>query len=220
MKNIEKDNQFEGINPIKAYEKLMENPLRMQILFYLLIFGELSLSELTKMLGKTKSTIHHHTKYLEDEKIRILLSREQITKNYKEKFYEINPVIMDFIKSKEKIDDAISQRQIKKDHLIYFFQSFTAFMYSIMQRFIHYIKNSPDELPSKVFKSSIRINITDFGQYKKKMRAINEIFKDLPKESMYSKPSKNSYAIFTICLPYGEIFKSIIKNEKSLENQD
>ena len=214
MTHLKKDNQLEKINPVKAFEKLMKNPLRMQILFYLLTFGELSLSELTKMLGKTKSTINHHTKYLEEKKVGILLSREQLTKNYKEKLYRINPIILDFFKSKENIDYATKKGRLDKSHLIFLFQSFTAFMYSIMQRFIHYINDNPSKLPPKALRSSIRIHITDYEQYKKKINAINEIFKDLPVESIYSTPSKNSYAIFTICLPYGEIFKSIIKKEK------
>ncbi len=214
MAQSKKEDQLKKISPIKAIDKLMRNPLRMQILFYLLTFGELSLSDLTKMLGKTKSTINHHTLNLEDKRIRILLSREQLTKNYKEKFYRINPTILDFFESKEKIDYAIEKEKLDKKHLIFLFQSFTTFMYSIMQRFINYIKDHPNKLPPKAIRSSIRIHIIDYKQYKKKINEINEIFEDLPQESIYSPPSKNSYAIFTISLPYGEIFKSIIKNDK------
>lgn len=219
MAQSKKENQLKKINPIIIIDNLMKNPLRMQILFYLLTFGELSLSDLTKMLRKTKSSVNHHTLKLEDNKVGILLSRERLTKNYKEKFYRINPAILTFLKSKEKIDYAIEKEKFDKKHLIFLFQSFTMFMYSIMQRFINYIKDSPNKLPPKAIRSSIRIHITDYKQSKKIINEINEIFRDLPQESIYSSPSKNSYAIFTIGLPYGEIFKSIIKNDKTNKNE-
>ncbi len=89
-----------------------------------------------------------------------------------------------------------------------------------MQRFIHYIEDTHGKIPSKALSSSIRLNIVDREEYNKKIKAFNEILNDLPKESIYSPPSKDSYAIFTICLPYGEIFKSIIKKNKPVKIQE
>lgn len=74
--------------------KLLNKPTRYRLIFLLLIYPKLSLTELSKHLGKTKSTIIHHLKKFEKFNI-FKTSRKPVPSYIDAKIYRLIP---DFLK--------------------------------------------------------------------------------------------------------------------------
>ncbi len=74
--------------------KLMSSLTRFRILLLLLIYPKLSLSEFSNLLGRTKSTIHHHLKKFENLDI-LSTSRKPVPSYIDAKIYALKP---DFLK--------------------------------------------------------------------------------------------------------------------------
>jgi len=70
--------------------KLMESLTRLRIILALLIFRKLSLSELSTLLGRVKSTLTHHIKMLEHLEI-IKSTRKEARGSIDAKVYELIP---------------------------------------------------------------------------------------------------------------------------------
>ena len=74
--------------------KLMSSLTRFRILLLLLIYPKISLSEFSKLLSRTKSTIHHHLKKFDDLGI-LKTSRKSVPSYIDAKIYKLKP---DFLK--------------------------------------------------------------------------------------------------------------------------
>ena len=66
------------------------NPIRSSIITLLIMYRELSYTELSKKLGRSKSTIHPHLKKLEDIGV-IRVSKEEHRGGTPAKYYVYNP---------------------------------------------------------------------------------------------------------------------------------
>jgi len=78
-----------GTNGMDLTKIITMNPIRSAIVGLLIMYKELSYTELSKKLGRSKSTIHPHLKKLEDIGV-IRVSREEPRGGTPAKYYEYN----------------------------------------------------------------------------------------------------------------------------------
>ncbi|TXT53777.1 MAG: hypothetical protein BAJALOKI2v1_870013 [Promethearchaeota archaeon] len=198
-------------NSVSAFIEMMESPIRMHLFFYLSTFGEMSLSELSNVLNKPKSTINHHTLFLEEKGI--LIARERKVKNYTEKLYSLHSSLLKLLEKQKNLEEAILKGDISTKDLLVFFKSFTAYIYSVLQRFNSYFLEHPKEFIKKSSEITLSLSILEPKHYKKTIREINKIISDNSLNKKNRVPGKNSYGIFTFSLPYGKIFEDFLKKK-------
>jgi DNA-binding transcriptional ArsR family regulator len=74
---------------IPPMNKIFQNDLRFQMWGLFSMFPELTLSDLSDLLGKSKSTIHPHLKLLEKMEIIEMVRREKVRGSIKSKIYSL-----------------------------------------------------------------------------------------------------------------------------------
>ncbi|MHA2391648.1 MAG: winged helix-turn-helix domain-containing protein [Promethearchaeota archaeon] len=79
-----------NINGMSINKIISMNPIRSSIITLLIMYRELSYTELSKKLGRSKSTIHPHLKKLEDIGV-ICVSKEEHRGGTPAKYYAYNP---------------------------------------------------------------------------------------------------------------------------------
>lgn len=77
--------------------ELLNHPTRYRLIFLLLIFPRLSLADLSKFIGRTKSTIHYHLKKFEKLNI-FITSRKPVDSYIDAKIYELMPDFLNVLK--------------------------------------------------------------------------------------------------------------------------
>jgi DNA-binding transcriptional ArsR family regulator len=98
-------NNSEANNSIRIEVlKLMDNITRLRIILSILIFKKISLTKLSELLGRAKSTITHHIKKLENLGV-IKSTRKESRGSIDAKFYELIPEFLQKISFEEKIND-------------------------------------------------------------------------------------------------------------------
>jgi DNA-binding transcriptional ArsR family regulator len=208
METSPKDTGKSHSDPSAAFFFYMGHPIRMQILFYLTIFRELTLSELTQYLAKSKTTIHHHMKKLEEK--RYLTVREKVTRNYKEIVYSIQPDIIHFIEGKKNLRQALEAGRLTPRHLAVLFQSYSSFVLAVLQRFALYLERQPDQITTEIPQSLLQMVVTDAKTYQKTLGRLQRLLNNAAKSKMAASqpPPAESYAIFAMCVPFGKLFES------------
>ncbi len=116
MKRLQDDTDVEYKDGMSLLKIINLNPIRSSIVFLLVIYPELSFTELSKKLGRSKSTIHPHLKALEEVGI-IMVSREERRGGNPSKFYKYNPLsakstVAGKIDKSKGIDKDIAQKII------------------------------------------------------------------------------------------------------------
>jgi DNA-binding transcriptional ArsR family regulator len=92
--------------------KLMSSLTRFRILLLLLIYPKLSLSEFSNLLGRTKSTVHHHLKKFENLEI-LSTSRKPVPSYIDAKIYELKPDFLKIINLKFEDFKTFSEKEKK-----------------------------------------------------------------------------------------------------------
>lgn len=72
------------------YNTLKDNT-RLKIITYLVVYQQLTLKELSEMIQKGKTTIHHHIKILEKLQLVKYFKKEDDYKSIKTRYYFLNP---------------------------------------------------------------------------------------------------------------------------------
>jgi DNA-binding transcriptional ArsR family regulator len=176
----------------------------MELFFCLSTFGELSLSRLTILMNKSKTTIHHHTRAL--EKNGIVLTREQETKNYREKYYRIHPELQNLMISDEEL--SLEDLDLKKAlrNLSHLYRAFSAFVYSMMNRFSDYLTKYDISDFDQIPENSLSIHIVERKEYLKILKNLRGSISKIDGKSLDPSKARDSYAIVTLFMPYGELF--------------
>jgi len=91
MKRLQDDTKVEYKDGMSLLKIINLNPIRSSVVFLLIMYPELSFTELSKKLGRSKSTIHPHLKALEEAGI-ITVSREERRGGNPSKYYKYNPM--------------------------------------------------------------------------------------------------------------------------------
>ena len=90
--------------------KLMSSLTRFRILLLLLIYPKISLSEFSKLLGRTKSTIYHHLKKFDDLGI-LKTSRKSVPSYIDAKIYKLKPDFLKIINLKIEDFKSLSEKE-------------------------------------------------------------------------------------------------------------
>lgn len=109
--------------------EFFNSPFRIQLFMMLNAYGEISLPELAKKMGKSKTTISKHLKLLNSELNWITIEEEKVRGNIKKKIYKMNVDtrhsdvfwnLEDIVKSypKEKINKFLI-KEIKMNQLLF-----------------------------------------------------------------------------------------------------
>lgn len=166
---------------------LTTSEIRLQIVLYLLIFGELSMSEINKKLKKSKATIHRHLKILLEQKI-IQLSREKkVRGSIKAKYYKLTDEFLSLFEFKlRKIlfkTDNLEKWGVKFEDLIQLFQFAMIIIkkpVEIFSRILDFyfkdIELNNQQLHREINKIDPSINITFLNE--SQLAKLNEKLKD------------------------------------------
>ena len=93
--------------------KLFSSVHRLRIMLLLLIYRKLSLSQLSKLLGRTKATVTHHLKKFEMLNI-IKISRKESRGSIDAKVYELDPDFFDLVKFNFESFKSLEQKESKE----------------------------------------------------------------------------------------------------------
>jgi DNA-binding transcriptional ArsR family regulator len=144
---------------------ILTNRIRLQIILYLLIFGELSMSEINKKLKKSKATIHRHIKILKEKNIVILSREKKVRGSIKAKHYRLKDEFLSLFELQlKKIlfkTDNLEIRDIKFEHLIHLFQ------------FAMIIIKKPIEIFSRILDFYFKDIDVNYQQFYREMKKIN-----------------------------------------------
>jgi predicted transcriptional regulator len=119
MKAIDEDTNVDNTDEKNLLRIINLNPIRSIIIGLLIMYPELSFTELSKKMARSKSTIHPHLKALEEAGI-ILVKREERRGGNPSKYYAynresaLNSVVNKIDKSKG-INEDIAQKIITKE---------------------------------------------------------------------------------------------------------
>ncbi|MFX0062466.1 MAG: winged helix-turn-helix domain-containing protein [Candidatus Hermodarchaeota archaeon] len=208
------------VQALETFEELTSHPLRMQIYFFLSSFGELSLTNLSTALKRSKTTVHHHTRTL--EKKGILIAREEKKKHWIEKYYQMNPEIEHFILLEEKQDQkqAIAEGRILKKHVQNAIRSIGMAVYSMLNQFVDYLEEQPIErLAAQKLGTAISLSIKGRKEAEDFLEMLDTYINKWKKAKEDKKtPIEDLLAIFTVVLPYGEMFKEILEKKEQKVN--
>lgn len=152
MRSLTQNNSIDA----KAIIKALNIESRFSIYLYLLIFNELTLDDLCKLMNKSKSTIHHHIKEL----IGSNFLKEYTKSGSKTKYYKLKLLRTDEITEviyKPDSFDYLSFEE-KIDHLEEYF-SFGNLMAKIMQNMINLVYEQHANLLSEA--KSKRIDVLE-----------------------------------------------------------
>lgn len=98
--------------------KLMNNITRLRIILTILIFKKISLTKLSDLLGRAKSTITHHIKKLENLGV-IKSTRKEARGSIDAKLYELIPGFLQKISFEQKTPKGEINRALTNDLLIF-----------------------------------------------------------------------------------------------------
>ncbi|MFX0095932.1 MAG: hypothetical protein ACFFBD_29610, partial [Candidatus Hodarchaeota archaeon] len=163
---------------------------------------------------RPKTTIHHHTRKLEEK--RVLVAREQKRKNWIEKYYQINEELA-FSDLKLNMSKAVKEG-IPIENLQYTFNALGAIVYSMIERFNaytieHFEEWSTKEVNSKP-KASFGLNLVGKEECEKYLEKLEEIHKIGETDEKSDKPAcEDLWAIVTMVIPYGKIFEEVLKKK-------
>lgn len=139
--NKEKIDPEEILNTLDKLTELLRAESRLNVLFYLLIHKELSFTELADLLGKPKSSLHHHIEKLVKDNI----VRKTRKEGQKDIFYTIDlaPLreIGDIV-TEDIVDSLTSDKVLEAIRIIY---SFTKAVYPILRNSIDLAENYIDK---------------------------------------------------------------------------
>lgn len=93
--------------PSEILLRAFKNPTKLAIIALLLKNGQMTVTQLSKIINTTRPNLYRSIRELVNDGL-ILKPRVRVTKNYVEKYYELNLKIFDSVKSRHIID-AISR---------------------------------------------------------------------------------------------------------------
>ncbi len=195
---------------LDALKELTTHPLRMQIFFYLVTFQEISLSDLSSILRKPKTTVHHHVRQL--EKKGILIAREETVKNYKEKYYSLNSDLMSFIREHGSEEHSIDNENFSIVHVVHAIKAYSSFLHAILERFAVIVETEHEQWKDTFLHSNFMIVVTSQEKYSRIMEKIKEaINSESSSDEQASCVDENSWVIALAGMPYGLLFRDLMK---------
>jgi DNA-binding transcriptional ArsR family regulator len=196
-------------DPFTIFSFYMGHPLRMQIYFYLSMFKELSLNEICNYLDKSKTTVHHHTKDLEEKAY--INVRTQITKNYTESYYSLPQELTQFLEKDINFEKKILEGTITAQQISVIFQSFSSFIFALLQRFSVYLEQQPQRIPTDFPLSLIEMLIIDEKTYQKGIKSIRDLFQKMARSNQSKSQTDKAFIVGAVSVPFSRLFE---KSEK------
>jgi DNA-binding transcriptional ArsR family regulator len=198
-------------NSDKTIFDVLKSQIRFRIFSLLHLYPELSLSDLSIKMGKSKSTIHHHLKELIDSGLIEVSRKEKVRGSILAKFYSLKP---GYIKK-------LSEKRSKSDDLrtIEFFKTYLNFAIRTLElykSFFEIIEQKEDwniELKDLLGQDKGFSSLTFFSEEQfKKVVALNKEYiqkiDEIEKEENGVKKEK-PYYFFTIALPLKHIIEEM-----------
>ena len=222
-------------NPVpESYQNIIDsltNRIDYEIFMQLIIHNELSLSELTELIDKSKPTIHRHAQSLLEAEL-IYESKEEIVRgNIPAKFYKANPSklqavpritpnhIKDFTDAEKR--DLLRQIQGMINSTVSFanssFENFSAYLQELgndrekLDRFLRY----PDLLLNLNFLSK-----RQFAKWQDLYRDYMMKFLEMMRETETDDDTtRKPYVYFTSMLPFHKIFDVDLSTDKTEDSK-
>jgi DNA-binding transcriptional ArsR family regulator len=192
-------------NKEKSIVDVLKSDIRFRIFSLLHLYPELSLSDLSKKMCKSKSTMHHHLKELIDSGLIELSHQEKVRGNIYAKFYSLKSGYL------EKLSETESSFQNATSTSIEFFKTYLNFAIRTLEHYKNFfevfelredgiVKLKEIIAPSKGFSSMAFFSEEQFKKvgilYQEFIKGVNKI----EREENGVKTEKPFY-IFTMGLP-------------------
>lgn len=198
-----------------------------EIFMFLIIHNELSLSELTELIDKSKPTIHRHLQTLMDIGLVAESKEELVRGNIPAKYYQAIPSNLHEIPriSPNEVEKYSDQQRL---NLFYKIQGMisttTTFANTSINNFIDYlseIENKKESVDSLLKQPDLLINLNflskeQFMQWQPIYRNYMKDFIDMLKRTEISSPNaEKPYVFFTSVLPFHKIFHAELNADES-----
>ncbi|UCC19775.1 MAG: helix-turn-helix transcriptional regulator [Promethearchaeota archaeon] len=202
----------------KSVIDVLKSSIRFRIYSLLHLYPELSLSEISKKMGKSKSTIHHHLKELIDYELIELSREEKVRGNILAKFYSLKPGHI------EKLSDTDSETHKATQATIDFLKTYLNFALRTIELYKNFFEsfelqeNGIDKLKELLkdeqgFSSMVFLSEEKF---KKVHRLYQEFVKEVNKIEIENGKIKDEkpFFIFTLALPLKKVIEEMTQNSQ------
>ena len=232
-KEMEKK-QYQYLNKTQNIMKMLEsmnNSTRLRLILILLIYNELSLTNLSKKLGVSKSTVSRHLKALISTNL-IKVRKQQVRASRKKQYYSIIPNLLQIIRlSSSELrsippEKALAARilDLKNDRLT------LRTIKNIMNEFLLYYENLEEQIEQdpptnhqEIEQTFSTENICRFylWMFNKKqfevfrakyLEFLQDVLKEMEQYQNYKeeKPEINPYFVWHMIAPIKKIYDSVL----------
>ncbi len=206
-------------NNEKSIVDVLKSKIRFRIFSLLHLYPELSLSELSKKMNKSKSTIHHHLKELIEYELVELSRQEKVRGNILANFYSLKPGYL------ERLSETDSELDKGTTTTIEFYNTYLNFAIRTLELYKNYfemleLKEGGIEHLKEIFKQSESFSSMLFlsqEQFKKVLILYHEFIKEVNKieaEENGVKREKPFY-VFTMGLPLKQVIEEMSESSQS-----
>jgi predicted transcriptional regulator len=225
MKRLQDDTDVEYKDGMSLLKIINLNPIRSSVVFLLIMYHELSFTELSNKLGRSKSTIHPHLKALEEAGI-IMVSREERRGGNPSKYYRYNTLsakstVAGKIEKSKGIDKDIAQKIITTEKnkmvdlkgIIQMYIKFWELLEENLDQAPKIIENMPTILADY---ADTRFFLTkeEYELWWKEYFALSIKFgKYLAKQSVENPNAEKPFYFFATFLPLKQVFEKTRIND-------
>ncbi|MHA1718525.1 MAG: hypothetical protein ACTSWX_13145 [Promethearchaeota archaeon] len=219
---------------IKNLKFFNDSSFRIQLFMMLNAYGEISLPELAKKMGKSKTTISKHLRLLDSELNWITIEEVKVRGNIKKKVYKMNIEtrysdvfwnLEKIVKSypKEKVNKFLI-KELKKKHLVFkMMDRFNFEAEQFIENNIKTLETMDQDLAKEYFLQNQIINYNtnltkeEAEEYNKEMYKFHKNFIkkiEIKRLKEKDKVPIREYVAFQIVLPIKKMVESIQENKK------
>ncbi len=233
-----KNKQYQYLNKIQNIMKMLEsmnNSTRIRLILILLIYNELSLTNLSKKLGVSKSTVLRHLKALISTNL-IKVRKQQVNVSRKKHYYSIVPNLLQIIRLSSSELKSISPEKalaarildLKNDRLT------LRTIKNIMNEFLLYYKNLEEQIEQdppinhrEIEQTFSTENICRFylwifnkKQFEvfraKYLAFLQDLLKEMEQYQNYKEEKQeiNPYFVWHMIAPIKKIYDSVLNKQK------
>jgi len=208
--------------------------IRIQIWALLIIYHELSFSQLARKIGKAKSTIHPHLQRLIELGIIEISRKEPVRANIVAHYYTLKPGYQEKLIVIGKVDQLEKNRKESLQIAARSFKSGAMFNKMILEKYIELLTNleeseNIEELWKDHFKIDFNQSILERAfnnyqfltenQWKRLQKTIFQLFVDFEKECIKERDKnpneEKAFCFFASAIPLLNLFSSQLKKKKN-----
>lgn len=205
-------------NNEKSVVDVLKSKIRFRIFALMHLYPELSLTELSKKMSKSKSTIHHHLKELIEYDIIELSRQEKVRGNILAKFYSLKPGYL------EKLSHTDSELDKVTPTTLEFFKTYLNFALRTLHLYENFFeivgsKEGGLEYLKELFKRAEGFS-SMFFLSEEQFKKVNILYHDFIKEVQKIEAEENGiksekpFYVFTLGVPLKEVIEEMSKTSQ------